>query len=63
MRIKDVIEVQSVQKPLNPAQARIRSLKQQVDAAKLALQRERQRQVQHKLQQQSQKLTKASQSM
>ena len=62
MRIKDVIEAQSTQKPLNPAQARIRSLKQQVDAAKLALQRERQRQVQQKLQKQAQLLAKPTKS-
>ena len=62
MHIKDVIEAQSTQKPLNPAQARIRSLKQQVNAAKLALRRERQRQVQQKLQQQAQQLAKPTQS-
>ena len=63
MRIKDVIEARSIQKPLNPAQARIRSLKQQVDAAKVTLQHERQRQVHQKLQQQAQRLAKPTQSI
>jgi hypothetical protein len=59
MRIKDVIEANPVQKPLNPAQARIRALKHQVDNAKSMLQRERQRQAHQKLQQQAHKLSKA----
>lgn len=58
MRIKDVIEANPVQKPLNPAQARIRALKHQVDNAKSMLQRERQHQVQQKLLKQAQKLSK-----
>ncbi|BBU68542.1 hypothetical protein [Fluviibacter phosphoraccumulans] len=63
MHIKEVIEAQPTQKPLNPAQARIRALKQQVDSAKVALQRERQRKVQQKLQQQAQRLAKPTQSI
>ena len=52
------ISVIKPKKPLTPAQARIASLKQQVDTARQSLKRERDLQRQQKIIQQQQKLTK-----
>jgi hypothetical protein len=50
-----IIEIVST-KPLTPEQARVRSLKQGVENARVALQRERDRQKQQRVQKQLQRL-------
>ena len=51
-----ICEILHPAKPLTPAQGRIASLKNQIDAAKRALTRERQSQAQQKIQLRMQKL-------
>jgi hypothetical protein len=50
-----IIEIVST-KPLTPEQARVRSLQQSVENARVALQRERDRQKQQRVQKQLQRL-------